>query len=198
MIIAKGAEAILEKEGNILVKQRVKKGYRIKQIDEKLRKSRTKQEARLIREAGRVGLSVPQIRDESKFEIKMDFVDGKKVKDVLSQENYVDIGRLVAKGVAKLHSNDIIHGDLTTSNMILKDNIIYFIDFGLGFQSQKIEDKAVDLYLLHEALESTHFSVLKKLWDLILETYEKNYSNADKVIKTLSSIEKRRRYTKKH
>ena len=194
MIIAQGAEAVLEKKGNTLVKQRIKKNYRIPEIDEKLRKSRTKQEARLIREAGRIGLSVPQILDESEFILKMDFISGEKIKDALNQDNYEDIGKKIAEEIAKIHNSNIIHGDLTTSNMILKDNKIYMIDFGLGFHSQKIEDKAIDLYLLHEALESTHFNVLKKIWKLILETYKESYTEADKVIKTLAEIEKRGRY----
>ena len=85
----------------------------------------------------------------------------------------------------------------STENMILKDSNLYLIDFGLGFHSQKIEDKAIDLYLLHEALESTHFNVLKKIWKVILETYKKSYKEAEKVIKTLSDIEKRGRYQKR-
>ena len=194
MIIAQGAEAVLEKKGNILVKQRVKKNYRIPEIDEKLRKRRTRLEAKLLREAKRAGIPVPQVKEESEFILKMDFINGEKVKDILNPENYEDIGKKIAEEIADIHSNHIIHGDLTTSNMILKDNKIYMIDFGLGFHSQKIEDKAIDLYLLHEALESTHFNVLKKIWKIILETYKESYIEADKVIKTLAEIEKRGRY----
>lgn len=194
MIIAQGAEAVLEKKGNILVKKRVKKNYRIPEIDEKLRKRRTRLEAKLLREAKRAGIPVPQVKEESEFILKMDFINGEKVKDILNPENYEDIGKKIAEEIADIHSNHIIHGDLTTSNMILKDNKIYMIDFGLGFHSQKIEDKAIDLYLLHEALESTHFNVLKKIWKIILETYKESYIEADKVIKTLAEIEKRGRY----
>jgi len=147
---------------------------------------------------------VPNILEESEFSLKMDFIDGRKVKDVLNEKNYKYIGEKIAIEISKMHNNDIVHGDLTTSNMIFKGNEknnehhIYFIDFGLGFHSNKVEDKAIDLYLLHEALESTHFNILDSIWAIILKTYEKNYTNAEKVIKTLSSIEMRRRYTKKH
>jgi Kae1-associated kinase Bud32 len=197
MIIAQGAEAVLKREGSKLVKERIKKGYRIRQIDEKLRKSRTRQEARLIREAKRAGILVPQVLDESKFSIDMEFIEGSKIRDILNEDNCGSIAKKIAEAVARLHNYDIIHGDLTTSNMILKDNRIYLIDFGLGFRSQKIEDKAIDLYLLHEALESTHFNVLKRAWKIILETYKQSYEKAEKVIKTLSDIEKRGRYQKR-
>jgi Kae1-associated kinase Bud32 len=196
-VIAQGAEAVLRKEDEILIKERVEKGYRIKEIDEKLRKRRTRSEARLIREARRIGIAVPDIRDESEFAIKMDFIDGEKIKDILSRDNCQDIGKKIAKSIAALHEHDVIHGDLTTSNMILKNNEIYFIDFGLGFHSNRIEDKAVDLYLLHQALESTHFNILEGIWKMILKTYEENYKEAKKVIKTLDEIEKRGRYRKR-
>ncbi len=196
-VIAQGAEAVLSREDNELKKDRIKKGYRIEELDKKLRKSRTRSEAKLLREARRIGVEVPNIRDESDFCIKMDFIDGKKVKDALCKENYRDIGRKIASTVALLHENGIIHGDLTTSNMILKDNELYLIDFGLGFYSSRIEDRAVDMYLLHQALESTHFDILKEVWEIILKVYEEKCNEARKVIKTLGEIEKRGRYRKR-
>ena len=137
----------------------------------------------------------------------MEFIQGSKIRDILDSSNCEEIGRKIAESVAKLHNYNIIHGDLTTSNMILShtdktdeqsESIrVFFIDFGLGFRSQKTEDKAIDLYLLHEALESTHFDILKKIWKIILETYKQSYDKAEQVIKTLSDIEKRGRYRKR-
>lgn len=196
-VIAQGAEAVLSREDEVLIKERIKKGYRIKEIDEKLRKRRTRSEAKLIREAKRIGIAVPNILDESDFSIKMDFIKGERVKEILNKNNYKEIGKKIAKSIAMLHDHDIIHGDLTTSNMILKNNEIYFIDFGLGFHSSRVEDKAVDLYLLHQALESTHFDILEETWKIILKTYKENYREAEKVIKTLDEIEKRGRYRKR-
>jgi len=197
MIVAQGAEAILYREEDILIKERIKKGYRIKEIDEKLRKRRTRSEARLLREARRLGIAAPNVIDESEFLIKMSFIRGERIKEILDEDNYQDIGEKIAKAVVILHDHDIIHGDLTTSNMILKTNEIYFIDFGLGFHSNRVEDKAVDLYLLHQALESTHFNVLEEVWEIILKTYEENSKEAEKIIKTLAEIEKRGRYRKR-
>ncbi|MBI2578292.1 MAG: Kae1-associated serine/threonine protein kinase [Candidatus Aenigmarchaeota archaeon] len=197
MIIARGAEAVLRKEDGTLTKERIKKGYRIEKIDISLRRGRTRREAGLIREARRSGAPAPRIIEEKDFSIKMEFIDGKRAKDILSGKNFREICAKIAEAAAKMHSNGIIHGDLTTSNMIFHDGDIYFIDFGLGFRSRRTEDKASDLFLLHEALESTHFSLLEKAWNTILKVYGKNYSGAQDVFAALRKIEKRRRYTKK-
>ncbi len=186
-----GAEAVLKREGDALVKERVKKGYRLSVIDEKLRKSRTRKEANLMREARRAGIFVPEIIEESEFSIKMKYIEGRQIKDVLDERNLAAVCRMIGEAAGRLHSNNIIHGDLTTSNMILSSGL-YLVDFGLGFSSSKTEDKAMDLHLLREALESTHFSIMEKAWGIILKNYA--YSEADKVIKTLSKIEKRGRY----
>lgn len=193
-IIARGAEAVINLENNQILKERVKKSYRLNQLDETLRKKRNRAEASLLREARRAGAAVPQVLEESEFSIRIEFIGGIKVKDALAKDNCKELAEKIAASVAKLHDKGIIHGDLTTSNMILKDGKIFFIDFGLGFFSSKIEDKATDLYLLHEALESTHFSVLEKAWKAILHAYSEGFSDADKVIKTLAEIEKRGRY----
>ena len=193
-IIAKGAEAVIRKEGSEIIKERISKGYRIQQLDETLRKKRNRTEASLLREARRAGVAVPQIVEEKDFSIKIEFIDGNKVKDIISQDNCIEISRRIAEAIAKLHSHNIIHGDLTTSNMILRDGQLYFIDFGLGFFSPRVEDKATDLHLLHEALESTHFNILEKAWYAILEAYKNACSDGGKVIKTLAEIEKRGRY----
>lgn len=207
-LIAKGAEAELRREGGTLVKERITKGYRLHEIDEKLRKRRTTTEARLLREARRAGVKTPQILEENATSIRMEFIDGEKVKDVLNGKNCEIISEKIGVAVAKLHSYNIIHGDLTTSNMIIvaerKDDprrekepfrpSIWFIDFGLGFFSRREEDKAVDLYLLHEALESTHFSILDEAWDAVLDAYKEHYPGSNKVIKALLNVEKRGRY----
>ena len=71
---------------------------------------------------------------------------------------------------------------------------LYFIDFGLGFFSQRLEDKATDLHLLKEVLVSTHFNVFENMWKIILAAYTDLYVDGKKVIKTLHKIEKRGRY----
>ncbi len=192
--IAQGAEAVLTKENGILTKERIAKGYRIRQIDEKIRKSRTRSEANLMRAARRAGINVPAVVDESEFSLRMEYIDGNRVKGLLDNRNYTRICQGMGESIAKLHERNIIHGDLTTSNMILEGNRIFLIDFGLGFQSNRIEDKATDLHLLKEALESTHFDIAEKAWNMILKVYGREYAEGEKVIKALSKIEKRGRY----
>ena len=99
--------------------------------------------------------------------------------------------------VAALHSAGIVHGDLTTSNMIISKGRICLIDFGLSKNSSKIEDQATDLYLLYEAIRAAHFKALKICWGNVLNAYIQKYTNTSKsaeVIKRLEIIGKRRRY----
>ena len=194
-VIGRGAEAILKKEGDYLEKERIKKSYRLKELDDEIRKSRTRREASLIRAARRIGVNVPTIIDESKETITMEFLDGQRIKDVLNENNCEELCTKIAYYIALLHKNEIIHGDLTTSNMMFNNNEIYFIDFGLGFKSSRIEDKASDLYLLKQALDSTHFNISSKAWQIILKAYQQNYPEK-RVMETLKKIEKRRRYVK--
>ncbi|MEM4230452.1 MAG: KEOPS complex kinase/ATPase Bud32 [Candidatus Pacearchaeota archaeon] len=197
-IIAKGAEAVLmKKEVDILVKRRIGKGYRIKEIDEKLRKLRTRQEARLLEKAAKV-TNVPKVLnvDEVNKEVVMQFIPGKKLSEELNNlplKQQEEICKKIGEEIAKLHDLNIIHGDLTTSNILLKEDKIYFIDFGLGFISSRIEDKAVDLHLLKEALEAKHFMHWKLLFEKVLEEYKKS-QNSEKVIKQFEKVEKRGRY----
>jgi len=197
-ILSRGAEAVIYmKEDGKLLKERVKKGYRLEEIDEALRKKRTRGEAKLLSEARRAGAETPQVSGESAYSIEMEFVEGKTVRDALHGKNVKELCTKIGTSIGKMHSFNIIHGDLTTSNMIFSRGKVYFIDFGLGFQSSRAEDKAIDLRLLRQALESTHHETAEKAWKIILNAYQNNCSDADRVVKTLADIEKRGRYTKR-
>src|SRR3989338_11230200 len=165
-----GAEAEVKRNGGVIEKIRVRKGYRIVKLDESIRKRRTITEARLLSEARRSGVSAPNVIDTGEFSIRMEYINGKTVRDSINDGNCEEVSFLIAESAAKLHNAGIIHGDLTTSNMIFR-GVVYIIDFGLGFRSQKVEDKATDLYLLKEALESNHFSISRKAWKTSLKVY---------------------------
>lgn len=191
-----GAEAVLTVKGDVIKKNRVRKGYRINDIDEPLRSRRTKNEFRLIGKARRLGVKVPDILSSEKYEIDMEFLDGKVLRDVFDgATNYKKICENIGKSISKLHNGDIVHGDLTTSNMILKNGDIYFIDFGLSESSKKIEDKAVDLHLLKEALEAKHTKKWKIFFDEIIKNYRPD--NRKAILERVEHIEKRGRYKKK-
>ena len=200
-IVQRGAEAVLYKgefEGETaLVKERVKKGYRIPQLDTRIRRRRTRHESELLSRARRAGVLTPRVLDVSGNTIVMEWVEGKRVKDCLNKMPKKEVKRacsLIGESIAKLHSAGIIHGDLTTSNMILGKKGLYLIDFGLGKSSGKVEDQAVDLYLLYEALRSTHFKILDEAWRNVLNAYKQKYSNSIHILDRIEQIKKRRRY----
>lgn len=197
-IIQQGAEAILIRKGNLVLKRRTAKGYRFPLLDTQLRKRRTKSEGRLLVQAAKV-ISVPDLVNVRTDELDLVFLDGKKLSDHLdSMRSWSRVCTLIGENVAKLHDAGIIHGDLTTSNMIAagegKSLLVYFIDFGLGYFSQKVEDKAVDLHLLRQALEAKHFAKWKLFWSAILETYRTTSSQGKETLIRLEKVEKRGRY----
>lgn len=207
-IIGRGAEALLIKKGKLLIKRRIKKGYRHPSLDLMLRAGRTRREARLLEKVSG-SINVPRVRAidgmahkqlEPETEIEMEFIDGKLLSswlDKFSLKKEAEICKEIGKSVAKLHDSDIIHGDLTTSNMILKQEKnkgkVYFIDFGLGFHSARAEDKAVDLHLLKQAMESRHFRNWQALFNAVLSGYRVS-KNAQLVIEKLKKVEARGRY----
>jgi len=202
-LIKRGAEAEIYTGKwlgrDVIVKRRVRKKYRIKEIDEKIRKERTKREAILMMKARKSGVSVPLIYeiDTVKMEIIMEYVRGERIKDIIDkidEEEQRRICRMIGRSIAKLHSNGIIHGDLTTSNMIMAERL-YFIDFGLGAKNDEIEAKGVDMHLLMEALNAAHKNEMLFKW--IFEEYEKNYDEADKVKRKINEIVRRGRYMRR-
>lgn len=195
-IIYQGAEAIIEKSGDKIIKSRISKGYRIPALDGKIRKLRTRSEARIITKANSI-IPSPKIvsSDENAKKIEMEFISGKRLSDCLEKLNYIRICKQIGKSLAKLHDSGLMHGDLTTSNLIYNEKLgkVYFIDFGLGFHSSRAEDKAVDLHLIKEALEARHPRINEKAYKAILSGYKssKNYSST---IRQLEKVEKRGRY----
>lgn len=259
--LAQGAEAIITLKDKVVTKNRIPKSYRIKILDEKIRKQRTKAETKLLLKASKI-VSVPElltirggrvISRERKgnpvtsgvrsregkslnHQIKMQHIKGQKLSDYLNKfpiTKQKHICKQIGQSIAKLHNENIIHGDLTTSNMILSppsskkispltkfpakksgkaDFVvtnrasapnIYFIDFGLGFISHKIEDKAVELHLLKQALEAKHFQNWETLFKEVIKGYSKSSKGgmqkgwaleAKKILKQLEKVERRGRY----
>ena len=127
----------------------------------------------------------------------MEYLKGKRIKDILNElteKERARICRMIGENIAIFHNNDIIHGDITTSNMIYQDDRIHFFDFGLGEKNSEIEAKGVDLHVLMEAIESTH-SRYSNCFDYVLEGYKsKLKDDANLVIKKIAEIVKRGRY----
>jgi len=200
-IIQQGAEAIIEKSGDRIIKKRIEKSYRIKQLDEKIRKLRTRSEGKIIEKVSKLIPSPKLIKaDEKTKEIEMEFIEGKvlsKYLETAKEKEQKSICEKIGENISRLHKNDIIHGDLTPSNMILSDkNKVYFIDFGLAYISHKPEDKAVDLHLLREALEATFAERWKVLFDAVKKGYSKGHADSKKILERFTAVERRGRYKK--
>ena len=206
-ILCQGAEAIITKEEDKVIKQRIKKSYRLPELDKKLREQRTRKEAKLLKDSSKY-IPVPVLISSSDKETKivLEFLDGKKLSEHLNTlKNAEEVCKQIGENIAKLHNEGIIHGDITTSNMILKSKEVerqgtlvpyevYFIDFGLGFNSQKTEDKAVDLHLIKQALEAKHFEHFEKFFNAVLAGYKSASKNPNEILKRLEKVELRGRY----
>lgn len=193
-LIAQGAEAKIYSIDKKTIKERFEKKYRIPEIDLKLRKFRTKRESKVIERINSLGFGPKLIlTDEKKMDIVMEKIPGRKVREVLDKKP--ELALEIGKKLAIMHDSGMIHGDLTTSNMIFNKQI-YFIDFGLSFFSEKTEDKAVDIHLFKQAIESAHYKVEKKAYELFLHGY-KDSKYFDETIKRLEIVEKRGRHKMK-
>ena len=193
MKLAQGAESIIIREGNEVVKHRFEKKYRHPEIDRNLRKYRTRREYKILEKLE--GLNFPAARkidyNEDKGILKITFIKGPAVKEIL-HKNPKKLGKEIGKKIAILHKYNIIHGDLTTSNMILGKEI-HFIDFGLSFSSERDEDKAVDLHLIRQALESKHHKIWEECYKEVIEGYKSEYPEYKKILKRLEIVESRGR-----
>lgn len=184
MQLKKGAEAVVRDiffiSRKAVAKERISKNYRLKEIDELLRRSRTKAEARLLHKAKLAGVPCPTVLCVEDFLIIMSRLPGNRPKMTKRQT------RLAGDYLARLHNNGIIHGDYTPANLLADRKNLYVIDFGLGFFSKDIEDMAVDVFTMLKSLG-------KKNKNYFLEGYKqcKNYKS---VLKRLEEISKRMRY----
>jgi len=184
------AEAIIEFKDGLVFKRRIRKRYRIKEIDERIRRERTRREARIISEARRKGIPTPVILDIFDYTLVMERIEGNLVGEVITPRISERIGELV--GI--LHRNGIIHGDLTTSNLILgSDNILYLIDFGLSSFDSSIEARGVDVHVFFQSLSATCES-WKELKESFIKGYTRTLPDATQVLTRVSEIEQRGRY----
>lgn len=198
--IAQGAEAVLYQDKSRVLKERLSKSYRLPQIDESLRKFRTRREAKILGKLTELNFPAPHLHEfcDKRMSIFMDFVPGEQLKEVI-EDDYLLLAKEIGKKVALLHKDNIVHGDLTTSNMIKHEETgeLNLIDFGLSFFSDKAEDKAVDLFLLDRALESKHYKIYPQVFEKVIESYKKNYPESEKILERFEKVKRRGRNKKK-
>jgi Kae1-associated kinase Bud32 len=112
--ISQGAEAIIYKNKNRIIKKRVRKKYRLKELDIYLRKTRTRIEERLLQKASRSSILTPEVSKIDDFSLELEFINGDLIRDVLSNldtKKRKNVCFEIGKGGAKLQNNNIIHGD---------------------------------------------------------------------------------------
>jgi len=214
-LMKKGAEANLYLEdfsemlhpagtGQVIVKHRINKRYRVPQLDLQLREGRTALEAKLFADAKAAGVPTPAVYEVDRvgMRIVMEFIEGKQVKIILDRSTPKErrgLCRLIGRQIARLHRAGIVHGDLTTSNMILtRQGKVFFVDFGLGEYNPSLEARGVDLHLLRRALQSIHFRITDEAYRAVLAGYRREFGKgAEEVIERAEEIERRGRYIPK-
>ena len=199
-----GAEAMIELaewNGKLAIrKKRIPKTYRSEALDKKLRSRRTKEETELLHAAKLVRVDVPEVffADPKSSEILMEYVQGILLKDIHERKIAREIYKKLGIYAARLHSKGMIHGDLTTKNVIQSKDRTVLIDFGLSFVSDRLEDRAEDLHLLKQAIRSSGSNLSASYFDNVLTGYQKEagIEQTLKVKKKILEIERRGRYAR--
>jgi TP53 regulating kinase-like protein len=177
--------------------------YRLPILDQAIRRHRTLREAEMIHHAKESGVRTPSLYhvDPPSATLVMELVVGDRLKELIegiSPRGLREVFFRFGKEVAKLHSSGIMHGDLTTANVVRTRKGLVFIDFGLSIRSSRLEDHAVDLRLIKETVVGAH----SKISSAALDAFRLGYANvvgeakARQVLKQLQSIERRGRYAR--
>jgi TP53 regulating kinase-like protein len=179
--------------------------YRLPELDKLIRSQRTIHEAHMIHQSKLAGVSAPHLYYLSPPEalLVMEFVEGTRLKTLLLEEGLkgarVDsLGQEFGRSIGKLHAAGIMHGDLTTSNVIVDGTSVSLIDFGLAIHSRRLEDHAVDLRLIKETLTGAHHIISKRFMESLLSGYSSVLGKAreEAATRKLSEIERRGRYAR--
>jgi TP53 regulating kinase-like protein len=204
-LIYKGAEAEIYLEqwlGELAVrKKRVPKPYRVAELDEVIRRTRTVHEATLMHEVRKLGVPIPTIHhiDPEASSFLMEYLNGPTLKEELAgipPEDRKKRCHLLGRLLAQMHEGGIVHGDMTISNVISLRGKLFLIDFGLGGFSKEMEDRGVDLLLLNRAMKSTHIKFHAEIFSAFLKGYAAQAGRkvGKETLDKMHEIEKRGRY----
>lgn len=237
-LITQGAEGRLYKTTHLTrdrpcaLKYRPPKPYRHPVLDARLTKARLSSEARVLERCWREGVPVPAVyaMDPAAGWMMMEWIEGIPVRvginewlgdrpeegaeipQVADETPIVDLMKRIGAAIGALHKTGVVHGDLTTSNMMLRprgfnpfdgapgdegkagsvEGDVVLIDFGLATQSMSDEDRAVDLYVLERAFASTHPRA-ERLFATLLESYKSTFKKASSVLIKLEDVRMRGR-----
>ena len=186
-----GAEAVVETNpgDGFVYKRRLSKAYRHPELDARLRRERTRSEARLTSEARRVGVPTPVVFDVDPEDghLEFEFVGTADLSEAVSERSVRSVGR----HLARCHDAGFVHGDPTPRNVRVDGKRVYLIDFGLGYYTDHVEDYAMDLHVFEGALAGTAADPAG-----LLDAFEDAYRGAGdgRVLDRLREIETRGRY----
>ncbi|MGC9112964.1 Kae1-associated kinase Bud32 [Acidilobus sp.] len=181
-----------------IYKLRVSKPYMDPALDSRLRAQRTLKEAKVLSVALARGVRVPRLYAvfPSLGLIVMEYVRGPTLKDLVGSPGWESLAEDAGLQLGLLHSAGIVHGDSTTSNMVVSDGGVTLIDFGLADFSSELEDRAVDVHLLREAVTSTHPSAAGRFMEAFMRGYSRAVGEreAEEVSRRAREVEMRGRY----
>lgn len=204
-IIALGAESVILKVERwnqpLVLKWRQSKPYLLEDIDAHLRKTRTTRECKMLSVARSLGVRTPAVyaMDMSGFTILMDYINGTQFKQLVNElpedqlEKYCNE---FGKSIAMLHKGDVVHGDPTTSNVLIDSKFrLWLVDFGLSEMNATVEMKGVDLHLIHRALETTHWDLQELMLDATIKGYSQILGDDSRdILSRMEEIRERGRY----
>lgn len=186
-----GAEATLTFLDDRVRKERAVKTYRNTELDDALRRARNKREAKILSKSP---VRSPKLLSVEVYAIEMEKIDGVRLRDALTQETTPHYAQVFGSMIRTLHDTEIIHGDLTTSNILVDSNKeLVLIDFGLSAFSKRLEDRATDLHVLRETLEGSHPQLAEVFWQSFLTGY-----GTHETLHVLEDVETRGRYKEKY
>ncbi|KAH7148834.1 putative MNORI-2 protein [Dactylonectria macrodidyma] len=225
-LITQGAEGRLYQSTYLFpdlpcaLKYRPPKPWRHPILDQRLTKHRILSEARILAKCRRDGLRVPAVYavDETAGWLMLEWIHGgpvrasinerlgKRTEGIAEDAELKDLMRRMGSAVGKMHQIGVVHGDLTTSNMMLNpspannntegqkvlDGEVVIIDLGLASGSTSEEDRAVDLYVLERAFGSTHPRA-ECVFSELLDAYRGMFKQAPAVLKKLEDVRMRGR-----
>jgi TP53 regulating kinase-like protein len=182
-------------------KVRTPRRYMQRDLDLIMRTRRTSREAEFLSASKDMGVTTPLLFhvDAKACTIVMQYLEGPRLKELLTfDQPRTDLCGVMGSYLAALHSHGLVHGDPTTSNLILCKGRLAFIDFGLSHRSNAVEDFAVDLHLVKEVFHSAHATISK----VSLEAFREGYSrwmgrpDAEQIWGRVADIERRGRYAR--
>jgi Kae1-associated kinase Bud32 len=168
--VSRGAEATIRAVEWMglpaMLKEREPKRYRPKALDERLRKERTRTEARLLVDARRLGVRTPIVYDLDlvRQRIVLERLEGPTLKELLEDpgrptDTLAVAVRSFGASLGKLHAGGIAHGDLTSSNVIFPTGPTgapALLDLSMGTRNAGVEELGIDLHLVEEDLKALH------------------------------------------